>query len=113
MIGIDPGRSNIIYATDGVRKMKLSRKQYYCESGIFEANRDSVRWNMESQAEIASLSKDSSKTCSLKKRYVMLKHFLQSSITCGPTIPTRDGTGRGFGLGRFHVLIDSFAVLAL
>jgi hypothetical protein len=68
----DPGRTNIYYMVkkneDGtVRKLRLTRKQYYKESGISKAIKRSNKWLQNSTIQQADLSSYSSKGCSLQK----------------------------------------------
>ena len=67
VLGIDPGRVNIQYATDGEKHWKLSRKQYYSEAGLYRAIRNSNRWNREIEVELNLLSQVSTKTSNFQE----------------------------------------------
>jgi hypothetical protein len=66
VVAIDPGRINIVTAVerlgDGtVRKHRLTRRQYYRESGIRDGNRRTALWCANIHEEIDALSKVCSK----------------------------------------------------
>jgi len=71
VLGVDPGGTNIIYAVeileDGtVRKYKLTRAQYYRESGIVDAQRHSEHWNNGIRKCLRALSTVTTKGTSLE-----------------------------------------------
>eukprot|EP00955_Chlamydomonas_euryale_P060186 357641-Chlamydomonas_euryale.AAC.2 len=71
VLACDPGRSNILYIVEKLKTGEfkyhiLSRRQYYAESGISKANRNSQRWNnLRLKGEIESLSLASPKSVKL------------------------------------------------
>ena len=80
----DPGRTNIFYMVnqkeDGTYKtLKLSRRQYYQESGICKAIRKSQKWQDVEEIKECNLSSYSPKGCNLEtfKRFVdnYLEHW--------------------------------------
>ena len=70
-IGIDPGRSNILFAAkvvDGIPVVhRLTRSHYYNKSGIANAGKNSNMWNKTVAKELLLLSKNSSKGDSMEK----------------------------------------------
>jgi hypothetical protein len=64
VIGVDPGRSNIFYCAEPhengkFRTFALTRQQYYNDSGIFKARRQTVQWTkgiQENNDRLASVS---------------------------------------------------------
>ena len=70
VLGIDPGRSNIMTVVEekrpGVYKhFVLTRRQYYAEAGIFKAREQSNCWNSTIQSELNQLTKCSPKSTRL------------------------------------------------
>lgn len=66
VIGIDPGRSNILFAVtklpDGeVKTWRLTRSQYYKASGMIQAAKNTQQWLLSLQNEIKNLSHNSPK----------------------------------------------------
>jgi hypothetical protein len=70
VVGIDPGRTNIIYAVKMVgnqpKRFKLTRSQYYKESGTIKARRNTEEWLIGLRPSLELLSKNSSKGHSLE-----------------------------------------------
>jgi hypothetical protein len=67
VIAIDPGRTNIVYAIDQEENVfKLTRSQYYTESGATKANKLSNKWNLSIKKELEKLSCASPKSYDLK-----------------------------------------------
>lgn len=71
IIGNDPGRVILFYGAEKVNETKykyykLSRKNYYQDSGITDANKKKDKWNMEIQEPLTELSKNSPKGTSVK-----------------------------------------------
>ena len=67
VIGVDPGRTNIFQMVEQLedgsfKEYKLSRNQYYAESGIFIARKRSEHWNMKLKNELNDLSLASPKS---------------------------------------------------
>jgi hypothetical protein len=80
--GCDPGRTNILYLVkkneDGNHEtLKLSRKQYYKESGIVKAIRHSNKWQNIKELQDANLSSFSSKGCDLKTFNMFVRNYLE------------------------------------
>ena len=80
----DPGRTSIFYMVrrnqDGTKDTaKLSRNQYYNESGIFKAKKETEKWMKEIKTEMVELSNETSKGDSLETfngyMSVILKHW--------------------------------------
>jgi hypothetical protein len=70
VLACDPGRSNIMYVVEKLddgrfEPHKLTRRQYYAESGIFKANENSARWNKGVVDELEKLSTASPKSADL------------------------------------------------
>ena len=65
VIGIDPGRQNIFYGAekinDRVKTYKLTRRQYYQESGIFKARDQTNNWLSKLQNTLQEMSTVSTK----------------------------------------------------
>lgn len=66
MIGIDPGRSNLIFGVEktpkGLQTYRLTRNQYYCAAGMTKRNRQAFKWQQEIQEEEQVFSRFSPKT---------------------------------------------------
>nr|QBK85705.1 MAG: putative transposase DNA-binding domain protein [Marseillevirus LCMAC101] len=67
VIAIDPGRSNLIFgveklSTDKIKTYKLTRRQYYTESGMKTATRKAAHWEKEIEPEELVYRKISPKT---------------------------------------------------
>lgn len=80
--GCDPGRTNILYLVkenhDGSQKtLKLSRRQYYKESGISKAIKNSNKWQNLEDLKAADLSSYSSKGCDLKTFNLFVVNYLE------------------------------------
>jgi len=83
VIGIDPGRTLIIYAIeklkdDEYRSWVLSRKQYYAESGIFAANKKVALWTVPIQAKLNILSATSSKGMDLAEHERFMAAYIDT-----------------------------------
>lgn len=70
VIGIDPGRSNLVFAAEvlpggAIQTRRLTRKQYYREAGIMDARAQTLRWQRELKEPMEELSRVSSKGASL------------------------------------------------
>lgn len=80
--GCDPGRTNILYLVkkneDGSHKtLKLSRKQYYKESGIIKAIKNSNKLQNIKEVQEANLSSYSSKGCDIISFNLFVKNYLE------------------------------------
>jgi hypothetical protein len=66
MIGIDPGRSNLIFGVEktkeGLKTYRLTRNEYYCATGMTKRNRQAFKWQQEIQEEEQVFSRVSPKT---------------------------------------------------
>lgn len=77
VVGVDPGRTNIfqmVEKTDNgkFKTYKLTRTQYYLESGMTKAQKQSDKWNKGIQDEMLALSEASPKGSSLEHYLVFL-----------------------------------------
>ena len=83
IIGIDPGRVNLITAvertsgSDSFHVHKLTAKQHYSRSGMTRRKKRAEKWNQENQDELDLLSKNSFKTINVTKWDDSLNVFLQ------------------------------------
>ncbi len=88
IIGIDPGRSNIIFAVEkleGIYNYKynykywrLTRSQYYNESGITAARKHTMQWSKSINNELQVLSKASPKSASFSGFHLYIKAYMES-----------------------------------
>ena len=66
VIGLDPGRTNLVYAVEKIgnkyKKYKLTKRCYYQESGITEGNKRKDIWNGEIKDALVDLSLTTSKS---------------------------------------------------
>jgi hypothetical protein len=79
--GCDPGRTNILYLVkenkDGSHDtLRLSRRQYYKESGISRAIKNTNKWQNTEELIEADLSSFSSKGCDLRKFDLFVNNYL-------------------------------------
>ena len=70
VFGCDPGRINIYYMATvlpngEIKTFVLTRRQYYHDSGIFNARDQSEKWNLEVKLQLNALSTVSSKGCNI------------------------------------------------
>lgn len=82
VIGMDTGRQHICHGAeillDGtVKEYVLSRQQYYEEGGIFEARRNSFKWNLEIKDALEALSQASSKGVNIASHEAFLATFFE------------------------------------
>ena len=82
-LGCDPGRENIYtIIEEGTNKVwKLSRKEYYSVSGIYQGRERTEKWTRSILPNLNALSKVSSKGISLKSYLDYLKVFLENYET--------------------------------
>lgn len=83
VLGIDPGRTNIFTVVEkdvhgGFKTTTFSRRQYYAESGMFDAREKSARWNLNLQNELLDLSQNSPKTLDLAKFQLFIDAWLRT-----------------------------------
>ena len=79
----DPGRTNIFYMVnkkdDGTYKtLKLTRRQYYQESGISKANRKCQIWSDAEEIKDCDLSSYSSKGCNIQNFKMFVYNYLEN-----------------------------------
>ena len=83
VIAFDPGRTNILYGVEEIspnnyKTYKLTRKQYYKESLIFDIKKITEKENLKIKEILEELSENSSKSCKLENfmKYlnVIMKH---------------------------------------
>ena len=82
VVAIDPGRVNIFYGVEknedgSLKTYKLTRGQYYCESGTTKANKITKIWQKNIQNELIKLSKVSLKGCSIEQHRSFLKVYFE------------------------------------
>lgn len=83
VLGVDPGRTNILYvveetAPDKFQTYRLTRRQYYKESGILKARMHTDYWHNENiSKEIALLSTASGKSACIESFEIYLKVVFQ------------------------------------
>ena len=66
VIGIDPGRVNIQFGVDSDGKeYKLTRKQYYQQSGMVKNKKKVKKWNLKNKEILEEMSKNSPKSTDL------------------------------------------------
>ena len=86
VIGVDPGRTNIFYMVEEVekdkfKKFRLTRKQYYVESGITAAKKNTEVWNLKVKEDLEKLSLASPKSISLENFNMYLDTMLSVKET--------------------------------
>ena len=82
VIGVDPGRSNIFYCAEpdgkgGFRVFVLTRKQYYNDSGIYEARRQTETWTKGILEDMDRLSEVSSKGVNVDDHNTYMSVYLE------------------------------------
>jgi hypothetical protein len=78
VIAFDPGRINILYGVEEVeenkyKSYKLTRRQYYTESGIFKVRKKTESINLKHKDILESLSKNSPKSVKLENFHKYLE----------------------------------------
>ena len=81
VIGIDPGRTNIIYAAEKlpdktVKTYKLTRKQYYNSSGITKCKEKSKNWQKQIQEEEQIYAQYSIKTINTETWNLFIDNYI-------------------------------------
>jgi hypothetical protein len=80
MIGVDPGRSNIIFGVEktskGLETYRITRNEYYCASGMTKRNRQAFKWQQDIQAEEQIFSQVSPKTTNPEQWDSFLGNYL-------------------------------------
>ncbi|PNH02916.1 hypothetical protein TSOC_011071 [Tetrabaena socialis] len=83
IVVIDPGRTNIIYAVevtpDGVKIYRLTRAQYYQESGVERGKQQAANWLRGTKEELTKLSAASPKGADLQAFLVFVTTHLETS----------------------------------
>lgn len=87
VLGCDPGRVNILTIVEvldsgKIVKYVLTRNRYYNDSGIFEARKNTIKWNNNVKDELLALSKNSPKSVSLDD----FTKFIELKITIDATL---------------------------
>ena len=82
LIAIDPGRTNIIFAAEElpdktIKTCRLTRSQYYRESGILDARKMSESWQRGLKRQLNTMSEASPKGVSLAS----FKRFLEADLS--------------------------------
>lgn len=81
VVAVDPGRVNIFYGVEkldngNIKEHVLTRKQYYNDSGINNANQQVKKWTKSIQGELKVLSKVSTKGMSINKHHKYIETYL-------------------------------------
>jgi hypothetical protein len=81
VVAVDPGRVNIFYGVEkldngNIKEHVLTRKQYYNDSGINNANQQVKQWTKSIQGELKVLSKVSTKGMSINKHHKYIETYL-------------------------------------
>jgi hypothetical protein len=80
MIGIDPGRSNLIFGVEktnkGLETYRLTRNEYYCASGMTKRNRQAFKWQQDIRVEELIFSQVSPKTTNPEQWDSFLENYL-------------------------------------
>jgi hypothetical protein len=102
MIGIDPGRSNLIFGVEktpkGLQTYRLTRNQYYCASGMTKRKQRASKWQQEIQEEEQVFSRVSPKTTNP----VQWDSFLRDYISVYDRL-WEVKTGKKWARARFRV----------
>ena len=80
MIGVDPGRSNLIFGVEktstGLQTYRLTRNEYYCAAGMTKRNRQAFTWQQEIQEEEQVVSRVSPKTTNPHQWDAFLRDYI-------------------------------------
>jgi len=81
-LSCDPGRANIYTIVEElpngkIRTCSLTRNQYYNDSGVFEANKQTIAWTKPIEKELDELSKVTTKGIDLKEHVKFQETFLK------------------------------------
>ena len=114
VIGIDPGRTNLIYGVEkledgSLKNYKLTRMQYYISSGMTDANKKAKKWMADIREEELVFSRTNTKTTSPEQWDTHLRDYISvyDALWEGKT-------GKKWGQSRFRVhrlkrkTLDSF-----
>lgn len=88
IIGVDPGRTNIFTMAEidkdnmTIRKYKLTRNQYYSESGMIKARKNTQKWNLRVRKDLEKMSQHSPKSTNLFKflQYISIMTKVQGRL---------------------------------
>ena len=82
VIAIDPGRSNIYFAVEkfgeDIKTYRLTRPQYYQESGIYKARKQTNRWTQGIQIPLVNMSLVSTKGDSFEDHKAYVKAYVEN-----------------------------------
>jgi hypothetical protein len=83
VIGIDPGRSNIIFGAEpngdgSFKRYVLTRKRYYSESGIFASRKRTQTWSIGVQHNLTSMSTVSTKGSNIDKHEAFIATYMEN-----------------------------------
>lgn len=83
IIGIDPGRSNIIFAVEpnddgSSKRYVLTRKRYYSESGIFASRKRNETWSKSIKNNLISMSTVSTKGVNLNNHETFISVYMDN-----------------------------------
>ena len=83
VIGIDPGRTNIIYAVEQLgdqtyKSYRLTRKQYYRNAGMTKNTKQVINWNTSIKDELEALSMASPKGSSFETYKTYITEYLRT-----------------------------------
>jgi hypothetical protein len=102
MIGIDPGRSNLMFGVektkDGLKTYKLTRNTYYCASGMTKRNQQAAKWNKKIQSEVEVFSRVSPKTTSTEKWGLFISNYISVYEALW-----KEKTGKRWARARFRI----------
>ena len=80
-LACDPGRTNIytiveVQASGKVKEYSLSRRRYYAESGIANANRETIKWSKSIMDNLKALSSVTTKGVDIAKHEAFMQVFM-------------------------------------
>jgi hypothetical protein len=80
IIGIDPGRSNLIFGVEktskGLKTYRLTRNEYYCASGMNKRTRQAFKWQKHIHSEEQTFSQVSPKTTNPEQWDSFLRNYI-------------------------------------
>jgi hypothetical protein len=88
IIGVDPGRTNIFTMAEidkengSIKKYRLTRNQYYSESGMIKARKNTEKWNLRVRKDLEKMSRCSPKSTNLFKflEYISIMTKVQGRL---------------------------------
>ena len=82
LVGIDPGRENIYYGVeylhDKIKSYVLTRNQYYFETGMIQARKNTQRWHKGIQNNLVAMTKVSSKGANSNRHATYVSEYLRN-----------------------------------